>query len=53
MKTAVGVVLAAVLAAGVGVLGAVLTAELAVASASDAANSVQTDPTEPAEYGAR
>ena len=38
MKTAVGVILAAVLAAGAGILGAVLTANVALASADKAAS---------------
>lgn len=42
MKTAVGIVLAAVLAAGVGVLGAVLTANIAVASVDKAADNADT-----------
>jgi len=42
MKTVVGVVLAVVLAAGAGVLGAVVTAKVAVASADKAAS--QSDP---------
>jgi hypothetical protein len=53
MNTAVGVVLAAVLAAGVGVLGTVVTANVALASAEKAA-SVEADPGEPADfYGSR
>ncbi len=49
MNTAVGVVLAAVLAAGVGVLGTVVTANVALASAEKAA-SVDADPGEPADF---
>ena len=53
MKTAVGVVLAAVLAAGAGVLGAVVTANIAVSSVDKAADSAnQADLGEPADYGA-
>jgi len=37
MKTAVGIILAAVLAAGAGVLGTVVTAKLALATADQAA----------------
>jgi hypothetical protein len=40
MKTAIGVILAAVLAAGVGVLGVVVTANLALASSDKAASQV-------------
>jgi hypothetical protein len=54
MKTAVGVILAAVLAAGAGVLGAVVTANSAVASVDKAADDATTaDLGEPAGYGAR
>jgi hypothetical protein len=54
MKTAVGVVLAAVLAAGAGVLGAVVTANVAVTSVDKAADNANTaDLGEPADYGAR
>jgi hypothetical protein len=54
MKTAVGVVLAAVLAAGAGVLGAVVTANVAVTSVDKAADSANTaDLGEPADYGTR
>lgn len=54
MKTAVGVVLAAVLAVGVGVLGTVITANIAVTSVDMAAdNADQAELGEPAEYGAR
>jgi len=54
MKTAVGVVLAAVLAAGAGVLGAVVTANVAVTSVDKAAdNADQANLGEPADYGAR
>ncbi len=38
MKTAVGVILAAVLAAGAGILGAVLTANTALATVDKAAS---------------
>ncbi len=54
MKTAVGVVLAAVLAAGAGVLGAVVTANVAVSSVDKAADSAdQGNLGEPADYGTR
>lgn len=54
MKTAVGIVLAAVLAAGVGVVGAVVTANIAVTSVDKAATDAdQANLGEPAEYGTR
>ncbi|HEY7222361.1 MAG TPA: hypothetical protein VH561_01920 [Micromonosporaceae bacterium] len=54
MKNAVVIILAVVLAAGVGVLGAVLTANLAVASVGKAAsNANQADLGTPAGYGTR
>jgi hypothetical protein len=54
MKTAVGVVLAAVLAAGAGVLGTVITANAAVSSVDKAADSAdQANLGEPADYGTR
>lgn len=54
MKTAVGVVLAAVLAAGAGVLATFVTANVAVASVDKAADSAnQADLGEPSDYGAR
>jgi hypothetical protein len=54
MKTWVGVVLAAVLAVGVGVLGTVVTAMVAVASVDSAADSAdQANLGEPSDYGVR
>jgi hypothetical protein len=54
MKTAVGVILAAVLAAGAGVLGAVVTANIAIASVDKAAsNADNADLDAPADYGTR
>jgi hypothetical protein len=53
-STAVGVVLAAILAAAVGVLGTVVVANVAVASPEKAAsNANQDDLGKPAGYGSR
>jgi len=54
MKTAVGIILAAVLAAGVGAVGAVFTANSLVATVDKAAtNADQADLGAPSDYGAR
>jgi hypothetical protein len=54
MKTAVGMILAAVLAAGVGAVGAVVTVNTLVASVDKAASNVdQSKIGAPADYGAR
>jgi hypothetical protein len=54
MKTAVGVILAAVLAAGAGVAGTVIAANSMIASVDKAANSANTaDLGTPSDYGAR
>jgi hypothetical protein len=53
-NTAVGIVLAAILAAGAGVLGTVAVANFAVVSSDDAADQADQDNLgEPDEYGAR
>jgi hypothetical protein len=54
MKTTVGVVLAAVLGLGIGVLGTVVTATVAVSSVDSAADSAdEANLGEPSEYGVR